>query len=396
MRIKTCFLVVVLPALVTVFAISCGNSGARNQPAGPKVQPYPVLELEPRSITLATGYPATLRGIQTVEIRPRVQGYIVEMLVEEGAIVEQGQTLFRLNSEEYQQQIRSAQADIAAAKAGVNSAENEVKRLQPLAEKGIISEYGLISAQNTLQSQKAALAQARAALENARTNLGYTNVKSPTDGVIGSIPYRVGSLVSSAIPQPLTVVSDISQVYAYFSMSERELLEMARTVAGERENKTLHQRIAEMPEVNFLLPDNSLYNHKGTLALASGLIDTQTGSAYFRAVFPNPEHILRSGGSGSVRIPIRQDSVIVVPKKSTYELQEKRFVYTVTDSNTVKSTEITTLPLSTNQLFVVTQGLSAGDVIITAGMGRLQGGMEVKPQPVNADSLYQALGYEGQ
>lgn len=376
---------------ISTLLISCSNSGAQNPQQARQPQPYPVLELQPRSITLTTGYPATLKGIQTVEIRPRVAGYITAIPVDEGAIVEKGEVLFRLNNEEYKQQIRTAKANIQAAKAQVNSAENEVHRLQPLAKKGIVSEYRLESARYNLQSAKAALAQAQAALENAKINMSYTVVKSPTDGVIGSIPYRIGSLVSSSITQPLTIVSDISKMFAYFSMSERELLEMALAVAGEGGNKTLQQLIKEMPDVSFVMANNKLYGHKGNLELASGLINTRTGSAYFRAVFPNPQQILRTGGTGNVLIPIHVDSAIVIPKSATYEIQKKRFVYILTDSGTAESVEIQTLPQSTERLFVITSGLNAGSTIITAGLSTLQDDARIKPNPVNADSLYQAL-----
>src|SRR5690625_2821832 len=337
------------------FLVSCGGSGQQGMPPGSQqVQSYPVLDLNPRSIELTSTYPATLEGVQTVEIRPRVQGYIVEMPVDEGDIVRQGETLFRLNSEEYQQQVRSAEADVKAAQSAINTAEDEVQRLSSLAQKEIISEYRLQSAKNNLQSQQAALAQAEAALENAQVNLGYTNVKSPTDGVMGNIPYRIGSLVSSTSTQPLTVISNISSMYAYFSMSERELLEMSQSIAGDgEEGGTLQQRISSMPPANLVLADNTTYEHQGTLKLASGLINTETGSASFRAEFPNPQEILRSGGSANVQIPIQLDSAIVIPKSATYEIQNKRFVYAVTDSNTVESTEITTMPLSTKQLFVI-------------------------------------------
>lgn len=384
--------------LSSLLLISCGGGQQGMQQGQQQVQSYPVLDLQPRSIQLTSSYPATLEGQQTVEIRPRVQGYIVEMPIDEGDIVSKGQTLFQLNSEEYEQQVRSAKADVAAAKAGVSTAEDEVKRLSSLAEKEIISDYQLQSAKNNLQSQEAALAQAQAALKNAEVNLGYTNIKSPTAGVIGKIPYRIGSLVSSTNPQPLTVISNISRMYAYFSMSERELLEMAQSVAksGEEGNQTLQQRIADMPEVNLILPDNTIYGHKGKLRLASGLIDQQTGSASFRAVFPNPEEILRSGGSANIQIPVQQNNAIVIPKKSTYEVQNKRFVYTVTDSNTVESTEVATLDLSTQQLFVVEEGLTSGSSIVTTGITNLQDGAKIKPTPVNADSLYQALTVEDQ
>mgnify|MGYP003836551887 FL=1 len=350
-----------------------------------------MLELEPRTIKLTSSYPATLEGAQTVEIRPRLQGYIVEMPVDEGDVVEKGELLFQLNSEQYEQEVRSAEADVEAARAEVSTAEDEVKRLRGLAEQDIISDYRLQSARNTLESAKARLAQAEARLKNARVNLGYTQIKSPTDGVIGNIPYRIGSLVSNTTTRPLTVVSDISRIYAYFSMSEQELLEMARDVAGNGGDKTLQECIAEMPKVNLILPGNIEYEHRGTLRLASGLINTQTGSASFRAIFPNPREILRSGGSASVQIPFKQDSAIAVPKKATYEIQNKRFVYTVTDSNTVESTEIKTNSLSTEKLYVVEQGLSANSRIVTQGMGNLQKGQPIRPQTVNADSLYEVL-----
>ncbi|SMO37468.1 efflux RND transporter periplasmic adaptor subunit [Fodinibius sediminis] len=379
-------------AAAPFLVVSCGGPGQPGMQDGPQqAQPYPVLELQPRSIELTNSYPATLEGIQTVEIRPRVPGYIVDMPVDEGDVVQKGETLFRLNSEEYEQQVRSAEADIKAAKAAISTAEDEVQRLRKLADKEIISKYRLQSARNNLESQQAALAQAQAVLENAQVNLGYTNVKSPTDGVMGNIPYRIGSLVNSGIAKPMTVISNISQIYAYFSMSERELLEMSQQVASEEVNQTLQQRIANMPSVNLILPDNSVYDHEGRLRLASGLIDKTTGAASFRAVFPNPQNILRSGGSGNVQIPLHRDSAIVIPKSATYEIQNKQFVYTVTDSSTVQSTEISTLPLSTKQLYVVEEGLAAGNQIVTAGFGNLQDGTAIKPRPVNADSLYQAM-----
>lgn len=384
-----------LISFLTVLAFimtSCGGSGQNgNMPGGGPVQTFPVLELQPRSLELTSIYPATLEGLQTVEIRPRVQGYITHMHVDEGDWVEEGDVLFSLNSEEFEQEVRSAKASVQASQASVSTAEDEVNRLQNLVDQEIISNYQLQTAKNQLQSSEAALAQAEARLTNAQVNLGYTKVKSPVSGIIGTIPYRIGSLVSSSSAQPLTVVSDISQVYAYFSMSERELLEMAKNVSQEGGRKTVQQQIAEMEEVNLILADNSVYEYTGELKLASGLINTETGAASFRAVFPNPNQILRSGGSAKVQIPFSQENSVIIPKKSTYEIQNQRFVYAVTDSNTVKSTNISVLAGSTKQLFVVTNGLSANDRIITTGLGKLQSDMKINPQPVDADSLYQAL-----
>ncbi len=360
-----------------VLLYACGSADSQTQQTSQPVLPYPVLELKPRSITLSSNYPATLEGIQTIEIRPRVGGFITAIPVEEGDAVEKGQILFQINDEEYQQRVRTAKVEVKQAK-------NRLQRITPLAQEDIISEYELKAAKLSLEAAKAALA-------NAKTNLSYTTIRSPVDGVLGRIPYEVGSLVNSTIVKPLTTVSDISTIYAYFSMSERELLEMALAVAAEGGDRTLGQLITEMPPVRLEMANGLIYDQKGTLQLASGLIDTRTGSAYFRGAFPNPNEILRSGGTGNVVIPVSLDSAIVIPKSATYEIQKKRFVYTVTDSNTVESTVIEIMPLSTEKLFVITDGLSPGSTIITAGLGTLRDGTKIKPQPVDTDSLYEAL-----
>lgn len=363
--------------LTAVIIASCGNSNAKKRRRGQRVLPYPVLEVQPRSITLNSKYPATLRGSQTIQIRPRVPGFITAIPVSEGDVVEKGEVLFRLNAEEYQQQVQTAKVKVSQAK-------NNLEQIKPLVEQDIVSEF-------QLQEAKLGLEAAKAALITAKQNLSYATIESPVDGVMGKIPYKVGALVSSSITQPLTTVSDITTMYAYFSMSESELLEMALRVSGEGQNQTLGQLIAEMPPAQFKMANGMIYKKKGTLKLASGLIDTQTGSAYFKAVFPNPKQILRSGGSGNVIIPVPLDSAIVIPKSATYEIQKKRFVYTLTDSNTVESTVINTMQLSTPRMFVVTDGIKPGSTIITTGLSTLTGGKKIKPQPVNADSLYKAL-----
>lgn len=395
---KTFFPTALVLSLLALVLASCGGASgqesARQRQQAP--QPYPVLSVQPRSIVLTSTYPATLEGEQTVEIRPRVQGYITEMRVDEGDPVDRNQVLFRLNSEEYQQAVRSAQADVEAAQANVQQARDEVERISALVEKDIISDYELKDARNTLQTRKAALNQAQAALTNAQVNLSYTNVRSPASGVIGEINYRIGSLVSSSITEPLTVVSDVSQVYAYFSMSERELLGMSQQAGREgaqaqQQVRALRGRIEDLPKVNLILADSSTYPIEGDVKLASGLIDTGTGSASFRALFPNPNRVLRSGATANVQIPFSSEGSIVIPKSATYEIQNKRFVYRVADSNAVESVEVQTAPISTDKLFVLDRGLDRGDQIVTEGMTSLQDGTKIKPQPVDADSLYQAL-----
>jgi membrane fusion protein (multidrug efflux system) len=394
---------------ITLFAVSCGGSKKSQKAAmmgRQRVQALPVLKVQRRSIVLKTSYPATIKGAQTVEIRPRVSGYITKKPVHEGDIVYKGEVLFQLQKSQYQQQVRSAKANVQAAKAGVQTAKDDVQRLRSLAQQNIISHYKLKSAIDDLQTQKAKLAQAKASLKNAQVNLSYTTIQSPVSGSIGNIPYRVGSLVSSTITQPLTTVSDISTIYAYFSMSEQQLLQLSQKKTNayiseespqdDKPDKparpeSIQQRVAAMPNARLILSDSTMYNHSGRIQLASGQINTNTGSASLKAIFSNPDEILRSGSTGEVVIPDSLHSVIVVPKKATYTIQDLRFVYVVTDSNTVKNTVIHTQPLSTKKLFVVKSGLPDNATIVMAGMGQLRDGMKIKPRPVNADSLYQAL-----
>jgi membrane fusion protein (multidrug efflux system) len=220
----------ILLLIGTFVIVSCGNGGGQDAQgaaaARQQVQALPVLKVQRRSIVLTTSYPATLKGAQTVEIRPRVQGYIIKKPVHEGDIVHKGEVLFQLQEDQYQQKVRSAKADVQAAKAGIQTAKDDVERLHSLVKQNIVSNYKLKSAKDKLQTQKAKLAQAQASLKNAEVNLSYTTIRSPVSGSIGNIPYRVGSLVSSSITQPLTTVSDISTMYAYFSMGEQKLLQM--------------------------------------------------------------------------------------------------------------------------------------------------------------------------
>lgn len=394
-KVKTIIRNLSLILFIILFAASCGKgdskAGAAQFGGMQRPQPYPVLKVQRRHIVLATSYPTTLKGSQTIEIRPQVQGYIAKKPVNEGDIVHKREILFQIQKAPFLQKVRSAKANVQAAKAAIQTAKDDVERIQSLAEQNIVSNYKLKSAKDKLLTQEAKLAQAQASLKNAEINLGYTTIRSPVNGSIGTIPYRVGSLVSSTIQQPLTTVSDISTMYAYFSMSEQKLLSMLVQVAKDGKHESIQQRVADMPNVNLILADSTIYGHKGRVQLASGHINTNTASASLKAIFPNPNDVLRSGSTGEIQIPIALDSAIVIPKKATYEIQDKRFVYTVTDSNTVKSTVIKIRPLSTNKLFVVDNGLSANDVIVTAGMGQLRDGVKIKPQSVNADSLYQAL-----
>jgi membrane fusion protein, multidrug efflux system len=366
---------------------SCGNNDAAKKAAaaaaaGP--QAYPVFTVTTQNTTLDSDYPATIEGIQNIDIRPKVDGFIEKILVDEGAVVKKGQLLFTINAPQYEQQVRTARAAISSAEADVNAAQLTVNKTKPLVEKDIISKYDLDAAQLTLQSRKAALAQAKAELVNAQVNLGYTSITSPVDGVVGSIPFRNGSLVSSSSTQPLTTVSNTSKVYAYFSLNEKQLLDFSKTYKGN----TLAQQMKNIPPVSLVLADGTVYAQNGKIESINGQINTSTGSASLRATFPNPVFLLKNGASASVRIPQHVENAILVPQKSTIDLQGKKFVYILGDSAKVVNTQIEVMELAKGNFYVVTKGLKAGDKVILEGFQSLKDGTKIKPEVKNTDSVY--------
>ena len=360
------------------------NTGNVNADGNAVISAYPVFKVASQTATLKTLYPATLQGEQNIEIRPKIDGYIEKMYVDEGATVKKGQLLFRISAPQYQQDVNTATAAISSAEADVSAAELQVKKTKPLVEKDIISKYELESAEYTLQARKAALAQAKANLANARTNLGYTNVTSPVDGVVGMIPYKLGSLVNSNTEMPLTTVSSISKVYAYFSLNEKLLLNFSREYKGS----TLKAKLKQLPPVTLILADGTEYPEKGYVETVGGLINTETGSASFRATFPNPVGLLRSGASAIVEIPVTVSDAILVPQRSTYEMQGKRFVYKVNDSNKVINTEIEIMATPAGQYFVATSGLEAGNTVVYESTGTLADSTTIKPEVLPENKVY--------
>ncbi len=347
-------------------------------------QPYPVFDISTQSTTLNSDYPATIEGIQDVDIRPKVDGFIERIYVDEGAVVKKGQLLFKINAPQYEQQVRTAAAAISSAEANVSAAQLQVNKTRPLVEKDIISKYELDAALLTLQSRRAALAQAKAELSNARVNLGYTSITSPVDGIVGSIPFKTGSLVSGSSAQPLTTVSNIAKVYAYFSLNEKQLLDFSSTYKG----KTLAEQMKNIPAVSLVLADGTIYAQNGKIESINGQINTATGSASLRATFPNPTSLLKSGSSASVRIPQHFENVILIPQKSTVDLQGKKFVYVLGDSAKVVNTEIQIKEITKGNFYVVTSGLKTGDKIVFEGFQSLKDGTKIKPVALNRDSVF--------
>ena len=323
--------------------------------------------------TLNSSYPVTIEGIQDVEIRPNVSGFITNVCVSEGDFVRKGQLLFELDSVQYKAAVETAQASVLVAEASIATAELNVETRTELFEKSIISEYELQTAKNTLASAKASLAQAQAQLVNAQNNLSYTQVTSPADGVVGKIPYKVGSLVSASIATPLTTISDIANILVNFSMTEKQLLEFTR------EGGTMEEIIDAFPPVQLVLADGTLYKESGKVKTISGVIDPCTHAVRMQALFPNTRNVLRSGGTGNLLLPVTRDSLIAVPQLATFELQDKKFVYVVSDSSTLVSTEIQVLPQNDGQNYFVTAGLKPGVRIAVEGVALLRNGAKIKP-----------------
>jgi membrane fusion protein, multidrug efflux system len=278
--------------------------------------------------------------------------------------------LFMIDNVQYKAAYNQAQAALASAKSALATAELTYKNKQQLYKENIIGEYDLQTAANSLASAKAALAQAQAAVVSARDNLSYCNVTSPANGVIGTIPYRVGSLVSSSIATPLTTVSNISEMYVYFSMTEKQLLEMSRNGGNV---------VAAFPQVQLKLADGSMYTHPGKVTIVSGVIDQATGSVSVRADFANPDHLLKSGGTGAIIVSQTKDNAIIIPQAATTEVQNKKFVYVLGKDNKVKYTEVKVMAQNDGNNYIVTDGLKVGDRYVTTGLTKLSDGMEITP-----------------
>lgn len=320
--------------------------------------------------TLSQSYTAVINGRQSVEIRPQVSGTITQVCIAEGAKVKKGQTLVIIDQVPYKAALETAVANVKSAEASVGTARLTANSKEQLFKEKVVSDFDLQTARNSLLQAEATLAQAKAEEVNARNNLSYTEVKSPVDGVSGMLPYRVGALVDASITTPLTTVSDDKEMYVYFSMTESQILSLIR------QYKTLDEALKQMPEVELKLSDGLTYAHKGRIDAISGTIDTSTGAVSLRANFPNPGHMLRNGGSGTVIFPYVKENVLIIPQEATYEIQDKIFVYKVVDGKATSS-QVTVFPINDGKEYIVEDGIKEGDTIIAEGAGLVQEGTAV-------------------
>jgi len=345
---------------------ACGQA-----PAARGVGEYAALKVATVDTEVTTLYSASIRGRQDIGILPQVSGTIFQVCVKEGQIVGKGQTLFVIDQVPYKAALQTAEANVAAAKAGVATAQLTYDSKKELFAKNVVSEFDLRTAENNLLTAKASLAQAQAQEVNARNNLSYTVVKAPTNGVVGTIPFRVGALVGPSMQQPLTTVSDNSDMYVYFSMNETQLLNLTR------EYGSMEAALKALPKVQLRLSDGTLYGEEGFIESISGVIDQTTGAIQLRAVFPNTGRLLHSGGTGNVAITRVQKDCIVIPCSTTFEIQDKVYVYKVVDGK-ASSSMIEVSKGGNGQEYIVKSGLEPGETIIAEGVGLLREGTPVK------------------
>ena len=379
----------VKPLLATGLILGLGltSCGSKDQSQmGQQAPSVAVITVKKGTADLESAYPAIIKGKKDVEIRPQVTAFIAKVCVDEGQQVSAGQTLFILDQVQYEAAVRQAEASVAVARESLNSAKITAENQQKLYDRNIISEYANQLAQNDLASAKAQLAQAEANLVNARKNLSFTVVTAPSAGVVGSIPNREGSLASPSSATPLTTISEISEVYAYVSFNEKQILEM--TDGGAT---SLNKAISELPEVSLKLSDGSIYPEKGKIATLTGVIDNSTGSASVRVLFPNKNGMLRSGSTGTILIPVHEENVYTIPQNATTETQNIRYAYVVGDSNKVVAKQIKVLPNNDGKNFFVTSGLNDGDRVVIEGVGiSVRDGSVVNPVAQTAQKQEQA------
>ena len=353
-----------------------------------KQAPKPALDVVETVVRDVTGYqsfPAVIEGKINNDVRAKIQGYIKEVLVHEGQSVSKGQILFRLETNVLNDNAAAAKASISAAQASVSAAQVEVNKLIPLVEKKIIASVQLETAKANLASAKSMLAQAQANYQSINANIDYGVVRSPVNGVVGTLPFKLGSLVGPNDSQPLTTVSDVSTVYANFAMNEKEYFKFLNDTPGQ----SLSEKIKNIPQIELQLADGSLYPQKGKMETASGQVDQATGTVQFRVAFPNPNKILSNGNSGSIRLPRTYTQVLVIPEVASYEQQGKINVYKV-KNDTAYSSVVNVIDRVDNMI-IVSDGAKEGEVIVVSGIGTLRDKTPIQPKKVAFDSIVNSI-----
>lgn len=360
---------------------NCTKS-AEGSNALPPAPELPVYTVTTSSTSTYQEYPTALEGKNNVEIRSQVDGYLDKIYVEEGSYVRAGQPLFKIDPRVYGEQLNMASANLQAANANIQKAKVEVDRLQPLVADKVVSDVQLKTAKANYAAAVAAAAQAKASLGGSKINVGFTTITAPVSGYIGRIPYKKGSLISRTDATPLTLLSDISQIYAYFSLSELDFIAFQKKYSGA----TLEEKLKNMPSVDLIIADGSQYSEKGKMSIVDGQFDKTTGAITVRAVFPNPNGTLRTGNTGRVRMPQLMDNAIIIPQESTFEIQDKTYVYVLGKDNKVTGKPVK-ISGKTEHYYFISEGLNKGEKIVFTGIGNLKDGVSIKPKTISSDSL---------
>lgn len=336
----------------------------------------PIIQLMRQDATLDRDYASRIEAVQNVEVRARVGGYLDKILVDEGQAVHRGQPLFQLNAAEYRVKVSEAQASLESARAQAQSAQVEMERVKLLVDKNVISPSELKLSQAKMATAQAAINQSKAALSNAQLLVSLTSIRAPFDGVINRLPFKTGSLIETGAL--LTTISDLDQMYAYFNVSENEYLANVR--------KRRDPRHVTVREVNLILADGTPYPYRGKVETTETVFEGNDGTIAYRARFPNPNHLLRHGASGNIRLETEVDNAVLVPQKAVFELQDKNYVYVVDGGNKVRTRSF--VPQSRiDQFYVVKSGLHAGDRVVYEGIQQLRDGMAITPRPMPTDSV---------
>lgn len=363
---------ILLIGLIVLLFVGCGTK--KEQAAAPPVKAE-VVTINTSTAVTETDYTAALEGKVNVEIRPQVDGNLEKVFVDEGAYVHAGQPLFKINDLPYREQYNSAVAGLHAAEAAVAHAQLEIDKITPLVQSKVMSDIQLKTLKNTHRQALASVELAKASVAAAQINLGYTLIKAPVSGYIGRLPRKQGSLVSRMDVQALTQLSDVQEVYAYFSLSEADFIRFKEQYAGN----TVADKLHNLPPVSLVLADNSVYPAEGKINMVDGQFDRNTGAITLRATFPNKDGLLRSGNTGKVRLSMPHNDAITVPAAATVEIQDKVFVYAVGDSNKVSKQPIILMGKSGND-YLVKEGIKPGDRIVYSGLDHLQEGVIVQPE----------------
>ncbi|NTU58350.1 MAG: efflux RND transporter periplasmic adaptor subunit [Chlorobiaceae bacterium] len=368
-------------SLILGSTLLCSGCGKKADDSRPRMPTLPVMTVQPASAVVSSGYSVRLEGLANAEIRPQVDGVLLGILVREGDLVKKGQPLFRIDDAVYREQYATALASRHAAEAQAAVARVNAEKLVPLVENKVVAPVQLTTAKAQEQAAKALAEQSAAMARAAHINLGYTVIKAPVGGYVGRIPFRQGNLLTRNQSQALTTLSDVTRMYAVFSISETEFARFKSVYAGN----TIQEKIAAVPPVRLMLSDGSLYAHEGRLESISGEFDRATGSIGLRAEFPNSEGLLRSGNSGKVILSTSYSGVLLVPQASTVELQDKVFVFVLQKGNKVRK-QVISVSGKSGPDYIVTAGLNSGDQIVTAGIDKLQDGAVIKPMTDAAPS----------